>query len=210
MRFSHPYGLAFRVIPINRIGTYQSLKKMSRGKGIARLDHTRPRQMRHNLSGRARAAPCPPRSLALPLPICYGNNLEGSTFHQRRKQGKMKHCPECAAAVADDEAFCPGCGLSMFGKPAPVPAPTPAPPPPAPKIKYTSGAKYCPNCKAVGRPTVGGSFLVGGCLLLFFVVPGIIYFVWRWTTGVCPYCGNKTMVPLSQAIYTGAIPPPTK
>ena len=71
----------------------------------------------------------------------------------------------------------------------------PKPSRPVPK----AGELLCQNCGAVGRPTkrVKGSFLIELVLWLCFLVPGVIYSIWRLTTKelVCPQCGAPNMIP---------------
>lgn len=69
--------------------------------------------------------------------------------------------------------------------------------------------KYCKNCGYTGSPQF---YTPGGCLIelalwCFFLVPGIIYTLWRWSRtsrSKCPNCGQiNTMIPLnSPAIKT--------
>lgn len=42
-----------------------------------------------------------------------------------------------------------------------------------------------------------GSVWLGLVLLLFYVIPGVLYFWWRSTTTrpVCPACGQATVIP---------------
>jgi hypothetical protein len=58
---------------------------------------------------------------------------------------------------------------------------------------------YCTNCGTVARPRqqIKGSFLIEVMLWLCFLVPGIIYSIWRLTTKaiVCPRCGAPNMIP---------------
>ncbi len=60
----------------------------------------------------------------------------------------------------------------------------------------------CPNCGtpsgyAVKAPK--GNVLIGIILLLFFIVPGIIYFIWMGSGGtdVCIKCKQPGLVPIS-------------
>lgn len=60
--------------------------------------------------------------------------------------------------------------------------------------------RYCPHCGAVGYPKrkARGSFGVELALWLCFLLPGIIYSVWRGTTKylACPECGSPGVIPL--------------
>jgi len=62
------------------------------------------------------------------------------------------------------------------------------------------GEFICPSCGYIGKPktVVRGSFLMEVVLWLFFLVPGLIYSIWRLTgkEKVCPSCGQKGMIPL--------------
>jgi uncharacterized membrane protein len=73
------------------------------------------------------------------------------------------------------------------------------PPPVAPLPQ-----QYCTSCGATGSPVVrmegsNGMFLF---LLLVFLLPGIIYAIWRSSTRrvVCSRCGNASMIPLDSPL----------
>lgn len=58
---------------------------------------------------------------------------------------------------------------------------------------------YCPNCGVVGYPTriTKGSFVVEVFLWLLFILPGVLYTVWRLTSQYdgCPSCRQAGMIP---------------
>ena len=58
---------------------------------------------------------------------------------------------------------------------------------------------YCQNCGTVGNPKnlTKGSFLIELILWLCFLIPGVIYSLWRLSTraAVCPRCGAPNMIP---------------
>lgn len=58
---------------------------------------------------------------------------------------------------------------------------------------------YCPNCGTVAKPkkVVRGWFLMEVFLWLLFILPGVLYSLWRLTTKVptCPKCGAPNMIP---------------
>jgi len=60
--------------------------------------------------------------------------------------------------------------------------------------------KFCPNCGYIGRPRTHtkGSIILEIFLWLFFIIPGIIYSLWRLTSRyrACPMCGHRNMIPL--------------
>jgi len=59
----------------------------------------------------------------------------------------------------------------------------------------------CTECGSVGKPksAVKGSFLIEVILWLCFLIPGIIYSLWRMGSRhkACRECGATTMVPLN-------------
>lgn len=64
--------------------------------------------------------------------------------------------------------------------------------------------QYCTACGSVASPVIRqeGSGAITVLLLLFFIVPGIIYAIWRGSTRrtVCPRCGNASMIPLDSPL----------
>ena len=64
--------------------------------------------------------------------------------------------------------------------------------------------QYCTACGATGAPIVrmkgsDGAFLL---LIFFFLLPGIIYAIWRNSTRqiVCSRCGHASMIPLDSPL----------
>ena len=54
---------------------------------------------------------------------------------------------------------------------------------------------YCTNCHKDGEPKLKGSGIITFILLLFYIVPGIIYMAWRRTgLGICRFCGSDRLV----------------
>jgi len=58
----------------------------------------------------------------------------------------------------------------------------------------------CTQCGFVGNPRrrVKGNVLIELILWLCFIVPGLIYSLWRLTSrySTCPNCGHSTMIPI--------------
>lgn len=59
----------------------------------------------------------------------------------------------------------------------------------------------CTRCGTVGRlrTRTKGSFLIEVMLWLAFIVPGVLYSLWRLTTRarVCAACGSDALVPVN-------------
>lgn len=59
----------------------------------------------------------------------------------------------------------------------------------------------CSNCGTIGSPktVTKGSILIEIVLWICFIVPGLIYSIWRLTTRTkaCRSCGADNMVPLT-------------
>ena len=59
---------------------------------------------------------------------------------------------------------------------------------------------FCPNCGATAKPEsfIRGSFVIELFLWLLFLLPGLIYCIWRLTTRYegCPVCEHPGMIPL--------------
>jgi predicted RNA-binding Zn-ribbon protein involved in translation (DUF1610 family) len=68
---------------------------------------------------------------------------------------------------------------------------------------------YCPNCGTVAIPLYrkSGSTFVEVLLWLFFLVPGIIYSIWRKSSErfVCPKCDQTGTIPLDSPVAQAAL-----
>ena len=62
----------------------------------------------------------------------------------------------------------------------------------------------CTSCGYKGKPKriAKGSILVEIALWLFFIVPGLIYSIWRLASkyDACPQCKNQSMIPTDSPI----------
>lgn len=67
-----------------------------------------------------------------------------------------------------------------------------------------SGGSVCKSCGYVGAPesAVRGSLGIEIILWLCFIVPGLIYSIWRQSSyyNACPKCGSKEMIPADSPI----------
>jgi hypothetical protein len=84
----------------------------------------------------------------------------------------------------------------------------------SPKVRadlsaYGDEPEYCPNCGSTGYPEfqVSGSTLAEIVLWLVFLLPGILYSIWRNSTKrwVCPKCWQEGMIPLDSPMAQKAI-----
>jgi hypothetical protein len=62
----------------------------------------------------------------------------------------------------------------------------------------------CKDCGTTGKPgrVTRGSLLIEIVLWLCFLIPGILYSLWRLTTKhkACKACGSQNLVPLSSPV----------
>jgi hypothetical protein len=59
---------------------------------------------------------------------------------------------------------------------------------------------YCPSCGSIGRPKTytKGSIFIEIILWLCLIVPGLVYSLWRMTSGRskgCASCGATSIIP---------------
>lgn len=109
-------------------------------------------------------------------------------------------CPNCNREVEVEEAglfTCPHCSQVMDvtpPKPPPVPKLIPEPPK-NPKVKIPEGSGICGDCgeMSVAKVQTPGHILIEIVLWCFFLIPGIIYTIWRLTSRrvACVHCGGK-------------------
>jgi len=70
-------------------------------------------------------------------------------------------------------------------------------------------SKYCLDCGFIGKPKqkTPGTFLWEIVLWLFFLVPGVIYSIWRLMARYqgCAKCGGKRIVPVDSPVAQAAI-----
>lgn len=62
-------------------------------------------------------------------------------------------------------------------------------------------AMFCQSCGAQGEPKkfTPGSIAIEIVLWLFFIIPGLIYSIWRLTARYsgCSSCGSKNIIPIT-------------
>ncbi len=58
---------------------------------------------------------------------------------------------------------------------------------------------YCNKCKQSGESKLKGSGWITLILILFYIIPGLIYMIWRRSgLGECKFCGSADVIPVSQ------------
>lgn len=91
-----------------------------------------------------------------------------------------KKCPFCAEDIKADAVKCRHCGSFL------------------PQGEIGRGKIVCRRCGYHGRPRIDaeGSMAAEILLWLCFVVPGLIYSVWRLSNRykACPRCGGRDIV----------------
>lgn len=141
-------------------------------------------------------------TLAAAYAKCPCNNCNAKIEFEIAHAGETVPCPHCGM---DTVLFVP-----YVASPPKIPAtPPPIPQAPAPMPVYDHRASYCQHCGTVGYPHshTQGSFIIECFLWLMFLVPGIIYSLWRLTSRrkVCPTCEEPGMIPVQSPIAQRAL-----
>lgn len=103
---------------------------------------------------------------------------------------RTKNCPFCSEEILLTAVKCKHCG-EMLTATRQV---SPSPPVPRRMPNVAKGEVMCPTCHYIGMPKrkAKESFLLGLILCLFWLLPGIIYFIFMSGYNyICPRCGVK-------------------
>lgn len=104
----------------------------------------------------------------------------------------MKPCPYCGGKITNAAVLCRHCHRSLEAQADQAP-----------------GEYYCVACGSVANPRTytKGSFLIEVALWLCFLVPGLLYSLFRLATRYrgCPACGAPGMIPVTSPIAQQAL-----
>ena len=102
---------------------------------------------------------------------------------QRTKSDNEKFCHECGETINAKAEICPKCGVRQPGIEAP-------------KNVFTGepGEHKCLNCGYQGpMKTWLGNYnmpqFIAVVLLLFYILPGVVFIAYFWNKNKCPKCG---------------------
>jgi len=114
-----------------------------------------------------------------------------------RTIGNQRYCVSCAIAVEDGTGE--GAHTAPTQDPGPV-APSVAAAVPAVGVHQASaaGRYYCTQCHThTNKAKMKGSGWIEVVLYLFYILPGVIYSIWRRSgkPNGCPTCGHAALIP---------------
>lgn len=97
------------------------------------------------------------------------------------KAANEKFCQECGEAINVKAEICPKCGVrqpAIIGVPSGIP-----------NQRRCSACGFTGPMKTWLRNYSGPQF-IALILLLFYVLPGVIFIAWVWGKYKCPHCGK--------------------
>ena len=116
----------------------------------------------------------------------------------------IKRCPKCGYANEMNADECVNSDKGPFGKTftcgTDLGEVAGEPKGARPSVRVARGDFICIRCRSVGKPkkVTRGSFAIEVVLWLFLIVPGLVYSLWRMTSGqkrICRSCGSEEVIP---------------
>jgi hypothetical protein len=106
-------------------------------------------------------------------------------------------CKRCGRLYSSSRPSCPFCTPKRQIVTSPALQPQPHIPPPPRFV-----CKACGHATFLRKRRVKGSFLIELILWLAFLLPGLIYSIWRLTTKdwVCPKCLQAALIPVDSPL----------
>lgn len=107
--------------------------------------------------------------------------IAGGEVEVRKKEADEKFCQECGAVIRAKAEICPKCGVRqpvVAGFPSGIP-----------------GQRHCMACGFTGKMRTwlrnyNKPQALAIVLLLFWILPGIVFIAWAWGKYKCPNCGK--------------------
>lgn len=92
-----------------------------------------------------------------------------------------KYCQECGAVIKAKAEICPKCGVRQAILPGQISG--------IPNQRRCTACGFQGQMKTWLRNYSGGQF-IALLLLLFYVLPGVLFIAWGWGKYKCPACGK--------------------
>ena len=115
-------------------------------------------------------------------PINYPRATENISMNEKQQKNENeKFCHECGDVIRIKAEICPKCGVRQVSLPG--------------IVSGRPGERKCNPCGFQGQMKTwlrnySGPQFIAIILLIFYVIPGIIFIAWGWGKYKCPHCGK--------------------